>query len=318
MHNKKILNIGTRGSPLALIQARLVQSLLADFENVPKGEWDTRYPICKFKTSGDRLTDRRLIEAGGKGLFTKELEQALLAGDIDIAVHSMKDVPTQGQKGLRIAALLKRADVRDGFISATGVALMDLPKGAVLGTASIRRQAQVSLMRSDLKFTLLRGNVGTRLQRLGEGVCAGTFLAVAGLQRLRREDIITEIISETDMLPAPAQGAIGIEIRSKDDETYERLRPLHHRATHISIAAERAFLQALDGSCRTPIAALAVIDDGQIWLRGQAFSQDGQVYQRQTRTSLGDNPVRAAQECGARMGGEVKAEAGQSLGWQEL
>lgn len=317
--DKKIIKIGTRGSPLALYQARLVQSLLGEAENIATDERDSVYPICVFKTSGDRMTDRRLIEAGGKGLFTKELEQALNNGAIDLAVHSMKDVPTVGQKGLRIATILKRADARDAFISVSAKSLMDLPKGAVLGTASIRRQAQIMALRPDVKFTLLRGNVGTRLQKLQDGVCDATFLAVAGLQRLGREDVITEIIDAAQMLPAPAQGAIGIEIRSKDGDLSQRLSLLHDRVTHIAITAERAFLQALDGSCRTPIAALALIEDNELWFRGEVYAdKDAQVFKCETKIALGDNAVQAAQDCGHSLGRDIRKQAGEALDWQGL
>jgi hydroxymethylbilane synthase len=312
----RTLKIGTRGSPLALYQARLVQRLLGEAENIPVDKRDNAFPIVILKTTGDRLTDRALIEAGGKGLFTKELEEALHDGRIDLAVHSMKDVPTKGHADLEVCTILERADVRDAFISLTAKNLADLPKGATLGTASIRRQAQALRVRPDLKFALLRGNVGTRLQKLADGVCDATFLAAAGLKRLDQQDKITDLIETTTMLPAPAQGAIGIEIRGADDTTRTRLFPLHHQQTAIAIAAERAFLKALDGSCRTPIAALAEINGDTLHFRGEVFTPGGkQSFKRATQIALGDDPMQAALATGMALGHDIRAEAGTSIDW---
>jgi len=303
----RILKIGTRGSPLALYQARLVQKLLADAPGIAAPDFDRAYPIVILKTSGDKLTDRRLIEEGGKGLFTKELEDALIEERIDLAVHSMKDVPTRGQSGLKLGAILKRGDVRDAFISLQAKSLMDLPQGAVLGTASIRRQAQALRLRPDLKPVLLRGNVGTRLKKLEDGVCDATFLAAAGLQRLGQEHVITDLIRTEQMLPAPAQGAIGVEVRADDLAVQKRLAPLHHQATAITIAAERAFLKALDGSCRTPIAALAEIKDGMLGFRGEMFTPGGQdVFARHAKVRLGTDPVQTAKILGAKLGRDIR------------
>ncbi|NNC36994.1 MAG: hydroxymethylbilane synthase [Acidimicrobiales bacterium] len=314
--DQKALKIGTRGSPLALYQARLVQRLLGEAENIAVEDRDIVFPIIVLKTSGDRLTDRALIEAGGKGLFTKELEEALHDERIDLAVHSMKDVPTNGHADLDISTVLKRADVRDAFISLTAKTLNDLPIGATLGTASIRRQAQALRVRPDLKFTLLRGNVGTRLKKLARGECDATFLAAAGLQRLDQADKITDLIETTTMLPAPAQGAIGIEIRKPDAATRKRLDPLHHANTAIAIGAERAFLNALDGSCRTPIAALAEIDGDKLHFRGEVFTPGGDKnYARSARISLGDTPYQAAIATGIALGQEIRAEAGTTIDW---
>ena len=314
--DNKALNIGTRGSPLALYQARLVQRLLGEAGRVAVENRDTAFPIVILKTTGDKLTDRALIEAGGKGLFTKELEEALHDGRIDLAVHSMKDVPTNGHLDLDISTVLERADVRDAFISLTAKSLADLPKGATLGTASIRRRAQALRVRPDLKFALLRGNVGTRLQKLADGVCDATFLAAAGLKRLDQADKITDLIETDTMLPAPAQGAIGIEIRKSDDVTRTRLAPLHHPKTAIAIAAERAFLKALDGSCRTPIAALAEIDGDILRFRGEVFTLGGeQSYSRSTQVTLGDDPHQTATATGIALGQDIRAEAGTSIDW---
>lgn len=314
--DQKILKIGTRGSPLALYQARLVQRLLGKAEKIGEDKRDTAFPIVVLKTSGDRLTDRALIEAGGKGLFTKELEEALHDGRIDLAVHSMKDVPTTGHADLEVSTVLKRADVRDAFISLTAKTLADLPQGATLGTASIRRQAQALRARPDLKFTLLRGNVGTRLAKLAEGECDATFLAAAGLKRLGQADKITDLIETTTMLPAPAQGAIGIETRTTDAAVRKRLAPLHHLPTAIAITAERAFLKALDGSCRTPIAALAEIDGDTLSFRGEVFTPGGgKSFYRATEVSLSGDPMQAARATGIALGHDIRAEAGTSIDW---
>ena len=319
MTTVRTLKIGTRGSPLALYQARLVQRLLGEAENISATQLDTAFPIVILKTSGDQITDRALIEAGGKGLFTKELEEALIDGRIDLAVHSMKDVPTNGRPELSISTILERADVRDAFISLTAKSLTDLPKGAVLGTASIRRQAQALRVRPDLKFTLLRGNVGTRLQKLADGVCDATFLAAAGLQRLNQADKITDLVETGTMLPAPAQGAIGIEIRDADDATRSRLSPLHHEETAVAIAAERAFLNALDGSCRTPIAALAEIDGNVLQFRGEVFTPQGkESFARTTQIIFGDNPLQDAIATGKALGHDIRAEAGTRIVWDGM
>ena len=266
------LKIGTRGSPLALYQARLVQSLLAKRHYSVRPDSD--FPIITFTTSGDKLKGE-LSEFGGKGLFTKELETALARGQIDIAVHSMKDVPTQLQPGHKIGAVLEREDPRDAFISPKYSSIADLPEGAKIGTASLRRRAQLLSMRPDVEFTLLRGNVGTRLQKLGAGDCDATFLAYAGLKRLDQAGVATQVIEPSDMLNAPAQGAIGIELMDHNQEAADRIAPLNHPDTLIAITAERAFLKALDGSCRTPIAALAQIVGGHLKLTGEQLSEDG-------------------------------------------
>jgi len=266
------LKIGTRGSPLALYQASLVQSLLAKQHYVWNAERDL--PIVTFTTSGDKLKGE-LSEFGGKGLFTKELETALKLGDIDIAVHSMKDVPTQLQSGHKIGAVLKREDPRDAFISPRFGSIADLPEGAKVGTASLRRRAQLAAMRPDVEFTLLRGNVGTRLKKLRDGECDATFLAYAGLKRLGQPGVATEIIEPEIMLNAPAQGAIGIEVMDHNEYAASLIAPLNHNYTLIEITAERAFLRALDGSCRTPIASLSEIHQGKLYMRGELFAVDG-------------------------------------------
>ena len=298
------LIIGTRGSPLALYQANIVKSLLGS---------DSEVKI--FKTSGDKLKGD-LKDFGGKGLFTKELEDALMDGRIDMAVHSMKDVPTIGQDSLMIGAVLEREDPRDAFISHKVKRLMDLPHGATVGTASIRRRAQLAALRPDIKFALLRGNVGTRLEKLKSGACDATFLACAGLKRLGQEEVITEAIEGDIMLSAPAQGAIGVEIRKTDIEVQKAVAPLNHRPTELAITAERAFLTALDGSCRTPIAALARLDDDILSFSGEVISKDGSLrFFRYSQILCGTREEALAM--GYSLGLEIRAEIGDRVIWDE-
>ncbi|MEM9600414.1 MAG: hydroxymethylbilane synthase [Pseudomonadota bacterium] len=260
--------IGTRGSPLALYQAEWVQGLLRDRD--PETDWQLRV----LKTSGDTIKGE-LKDFGGKGLFTRELEEALLDGRIDLAVHSMKDVPTVGHERLIIPALLPREDVRDAFIALDHASIDDLPDGALVGTASLRRRAQLATLRPDVRFCLLRGNVQTRLRKLEDGVCDATFLAVAGLNRLGATDRITQAVPTEMMLPAPAQGVVGIEMRRDDTALRETIRTLNDTESEMAITAERAFLRALDGSCRTPIAALAEFDGSELSFRGEVLAKDG-------------------------------------------
>lgn len=309
------VTIGTRGSPLALVQARLVQRLLGEHLGIEAPARDTYLPLKIFTTTGDKLKGR-LSESGGKGLFVKELDEALADGAIDLAVHSMKDVPTVLDPIFMLVATLEREDPRDAFISPKYETLMDLPKGAILGTASLRRQAQAMRLRPDLKLHLLRGNVGTRLARLDEGVCAATFLAVAGLSRLNQTEVITDYVSPETMLPAPAQGAVGVQIRAASLKLGSMLQILHHEPTFLAITAERAFLKALDGSCRTPIAALAEIEGTTLRLRGQALSPDGQrSFERDKTINLGDDPLGAATSLGLELGRQIKHEAGDDIIW---
>jgi hydroxymethylbilane synthase len=246
------IRIGTRGSKLALAQAyQLRDRLIAAHDLAPD---DFEFTI--IKTTGDIITDKPLAEFGGKGLFTKEIEEALIASEIDLAVHSMKDMPTRLPSGLEISCLLPREDVRDAFISPKADRLTGLAKGAVLGTSSLRRQAQVKRLRPDLKIIPYRGNVETRLRKLDDGVADATLLAFAGLRRLGLEARVTALMQTDEMLPAIAQGAIGVESRIGDERMLGFLAPLHDRATSICVEAERAFLAELDGSCQTPIAGL--------------------------------------------------------------
>lgn len=267
------LNIGTRGSPLALAQAHETRARLMAAFGLP----EDAFRIVVIKTTGDRVLDRPLSEIGGKGLFTKEIEDALLDGSIDIAVHSMKDMPVYQPDGLLLDTYLPREDVRDAFVSLHHASLADLPAGTVVGSSSLRRRAQLAHRRPDLHLVEFRGNVQTRLQKLADGVAGATFLAMAGLNRLGRSDVARGAIDVDDMLPAVAQGAIGIERRESDDRAALMLAAIHDHDTGLRLAAERAFLRELDGSCQTPIAGLAVLDDNLLRLRGEILKPDGSV-----------------------------------------
>ncbi len=265
------LKIGTRGSPLALAQAYETRARLMDAFNLP----EDAFTIVVIKTSGDRILDRPLKEVGGKGLFTREIEDDMLAGKIDIAVHSMKDMPVEQPVGLLLETYLPREDVRDAFVSPHVRSIAELEQGETVGTSSLRRKAQLMNRRPDLNVVEFRGNVQTRLQKLEDGVAQCTFLALAGLRRLGMEDIATNPIAVEDMLPAVAQGAIGIERRQDDIRAAEMLEAIHDEKTGQRIACERAYLAALDGSCETPIAGLAELDGGSIHLRAEILRTDG-------------------------------------------
>jgi hydroxymethylbilane synthase len=265
------IRIGTRGSKLALTQARETRRRLMDAHGFAESQFEIRV----IKTSGDLIQDKALRDLGGKGLFTKEIEDALLKGEIDIAVHSMKDVPTRLPAGLEICCILPREDVRDAFISLKARSLEDLPRGAVIGTSSLRRQAQVKRLRPDFRVITYRGNVETRLRKLAEGQADATFLAAAGLRRLGMGGHITALMDTDDMLPAVAQGAIGIEVAQSAALMKALLEPLHHAETAIAVECERAFLARLDGSCRTPIAGLARLVGGELQFAGMILTPDG-------------------------------------------
>lgn len=265
------IRIGTRGSPLALAQAHEVQDRLAKAHGIAKEQ----ITITVIKTSGDQILDRPLAEIGGKGLFTKEIEDALLDGSIDVAVHSMKDMQTALPHGLTVGAVLPREDVRDAFISLKYTKLAAVPAGAVIGTSSLRRQAQLLNARPDLKVIGFRGNVQTRLKKLQDGIADATFLAVAGLNRLGMADRVTEAVETDHMLPAVAQGAIGLEIRDGDTATATLIAALNSAEAAIAVTAERAFLAELEGSCRTPIAGYARLEGSSLVFRGQVLSPDG-------------------------------------------
>jgi hydroxymethylbilane synthase len=265
------LRIGTRGSALALAQAHEVRRLLM----AAHGLDDAAIDIVVIKTTGDRIQDRPLSEAGGKGLFTKEIEEALLDGSVDLAVHSMKDMPTALPEGLAITSMLPREDVRDAFISAKWPSIEALPRGAVVGSSSLRRQAQLRRMRPDLQVVTYRGNVDTRLRKLADGAVDATLLAVAGLNRLGLAEHITAAIPLDVILPAVAQGAVGIETRFDDAATAALLASLNDPATSLCVTAERAFLARLEGSCRTPIAGLGQLEAAVFTFRGAILRPDG-------------------------------------------
>ncbi|MDO8882413.1 hydroxymethylbilane synthase [Pseudotabrizicola sp.] len=265
------LKIGTRGSPLALWQAHEVRRSLMVAFSLPEDAFE----ICVIKVMGDQILDKALKDIGGKGLFTREIEEALLDGGIDIAVHSMKDMPTMQPDGLILDCYLAREDVRDAFVSPTVARLADLQQGAVVGSSSLRRRAQLRLKRPDLQLVEFRGNVQTRMKKLQDGVAVATFLAMAGLNRLGMAHMAQCAIETEDMLPAVAQGAIGIERRLDDANTAALLAAIHHTPTGLRLSAERAMLARLDGSCETPIAGLAVLDGSNLHLRGEILRPDG-------------------------------------------
>ena len=299
------LRIGTRGSPLALAQAEETRDRLM----AAHGLSADAFKIEVIKTTGDQVQDRALSEIGGKGLFTKEIEEALLDGRIDIAVHSMKDMPTVLPDGLEIPCLLPREDVRDAFVSLRHDSIAALPHGAVVGSSSLRRRAQLLHRRPDLKLVEFRGNVQTRLRKLDEGVVEATFLAVAGLNRLGQLDLAANAIEPDEMLPAVAQGAIGIEIRSDDAATATLLAAIHDGATEVRLAAERAFLAGLDGSCRTPIAGLALLDGDDVTFRGEIVRPDGSERLTTERTSTAAD----AAEMGADAAAELRRQGGDGF-----
>lgn len=276
----KKIRIGTRASKLALAQAEEVkQRLIRAYAELTEED----FAIVPMTTTGDRVQDKTLQDIGGKGLFTKEIEEALIAREVDIAVHSMKDMPTHLPTGLIIPCLLEREDPRDAFLSPKANTVDDLPQGATLGTASLRRAAQLKSYRPDLNVIPFRGNVVTRLQKLENGVCDATLLAVAGLKRLGLESHITCPLPTDMCLPAIAQGAIGVECREDDAQTRDLLLAIHHGETALRIAAERSLLATLDGSCRTPIGGLAtVMDDKVLRLEGLVATPDGSICHRRS------------------------------------
>ncbi|HVM82961.1 MAG TPA: hydroxymethylbilane synthase [Candidatus Binatia bacterium] len=299
------LRIGTRGSPLALTQAEMVKAALVAAHPGLAAE---SLEIVPIRTTGDKVQDRTLATIGGKGLFTKEIEEALIDGRVDLAVHSMKDMPTFLPDGLTIAAMLEREDPRDALISPVANSIVTLPRGAVVGTASLRRQAQLLMLRPDLKVQPLRGNVGTRLEKLARGEAAATLLALAGLKRLGRAEAATAILSTDEMLPAVAQGAIGVEIRANDARVRPLVEALDHAPTSIAVAAERACLAELDGSCRTPIAAYAEISGTALRLRGLIALPDGTESHRAEDRGRATRDDAAA--LGRALGQKLKALAG--------
>jgi hydroxymethylbilane synthase len=290
------LRIGTRGSALALAQAHETRARLMAAHALPEAAFE----IVVIKTTGDMVLDRALSEIGGKGLFTKEIEQALLEGGIDLAVHSMKDMPTVLPDGLAMAAYLPREDVRDAFVSPRFASIAELPQGAAVGSSSLRRRAQLLHRRPDLRVVEFRGNVQTRLRKLEDGVAEATFLACAGLNRLGLTDLIRAPIAVEEMLPAVAQGAIGIETRTDDARTRALLAPIACGPTALRLAAERALLAGLDGSCRTPIGGLATLEGDALVLRAEIVRPDGSERLTAER--------RGPASDGAAMGADAAAE----------
>jgi hydroxymethylbilane synthase len=295
--------IGTRGSKLALIQAHMVAAHVGRALGLPPEE---AAEIVVIKTTGDQVQDRNLSELGGKGLFTKEIEDALTDGSIDLAVHSMKDMPTALPDGLVIDCLLERADPRDAFLSSKATSIATLPKGAIVGTSSLRRAAQVKARRPDVSIVPFRGNVDTRLAKLEQGIADATLLAMAGLTRMGLADKVTAALSTDEILPAVAQGAIGIERRASDEDAARIVATFHHAETGLRVAAERALLAVLDGSCRTPIAALAEISGKKLMLRGMILTPDGAEVIETSREGLASD----AAAIGADAGRELKGRAG--------
>ncbi|HWA69264.1 MAG TPA: hydroxymethylbilane synthase [Rhizomicrobium sp.] len=295
-----MIKLGSRGSPLALVQSRLVAAMLGQDAD----------SIQSFMTSGDRLTGS-LQDQGGKGLFTKELDEALLDGRIDAAIHSMKDLPTRMPPGIVLAAVPCREDPRDGFIALKGRTLMDLPPGATVGTASLRRQAQTLHLRPDLKVALLRGRVETRLAKIESGAFDATYLALAGLKRLGLERHAASVVDSEAMPPAPGQGALAITARQGDAQTLALLEALNIAGYSLATTAERSFLEALDGSCRTPIAALATVEGGRLNFLGEVLTPDGaHCWRRRESAALGANGAVTARALGLKLGAEIRAEAG--------
>jgi hydroxymethylbilane synthase len=291
-----LLRIGTRGSPLALAQAHETRRRLS----IALGEPESRFALVVIKTSGDRILDRALSESGGKGLFTKEIDEAQLAHEVDVSVHSGKDLPTKLPDGLIEAGFLEREDPRDAFISLKAKSFADLPEGAIVGTASLRRQAMVRRLRPDLRVELLRGNVQTRLAKLRAGEMDATILALAGLNRLGLAHEAAAVLEPDDFLPAVAQGAIGLVVRDGDAVALAAAKAIHHADTTRAVAAERAFLGVLDGSCKMPIAGHATLVGAGVRLVGLVLSPDGR------RAFDGEATHADAIEAGSMLGRRIK------------
>jgi hydroxymethylbilane synthase len=301
----KPFRIGTRGSPLALAQASETRARLMAAHGMP----EEMFEIVVLSTAGDRITDRSLAEIGGKGLFTQELEEQLLLGDLDFAVHSSKDMPTKLPDGLQLSAYLPREDFRDAFIGRTAPTLTALPDGATVGSSSLRRQALIRRIRPDINVITFRGLVDTRLRKLREGQVDGTLLAFAGLKRLKKEDVVTELLDPEDFPPAPAQGAICVESRIDDTRINAFLEAINDKPTYDAVSCERAFLATLDGSCRTPIAGYAVCEDHQLKFSGLILTPDG----RQEHAITVEGSRDEAEKLGRRAGEAVRAAAGTSF-----
>jgi len=306
------VKIGTRGSPLAMAQAYMTRDLLKGA--FPELKEDGRLEIIVIKTTGDKVLDQPLADIGGKGLFTRELDDALLDGRIDIAVHSMKDVPTYLPEGMELPCMLPREDVRDVLISNKATTVAELADGATIGSASLRRQCQLLAQNSTLNVVNFRGNVQSRIRKLEEGQVDATLLALAGLKRLGLEDQATAILSIDEMLPAIAQGAIGMTTRTGDTSALNLLAELNHEETRIGVTCERAFLAALDGSCRTPIAGHAYKgEDGSLKFRGLVAAPDGTKVYETGDVSCPDFTFEAAKAFGTEQGSMLKEKAGEDF-----
>jgi hydroxymethylbilane synthase len=301
----KPFRIGTRGSPLALAQAHEARDRLMAAHGLP----EEMFEIVVLTTTGDRITDRSLAAIGGKGLFTQELEEKLASGDLDLAVHSAKDMPTVLPEGLYLSAFLPREDIRDAVIGRTAPKLMELPHGATVGSASLRRQALIRRMRPDINVVVFRGAVETRLRKLDEGQVDATLLALAGLKRLGKVSVITDILDPDTFPPAPAQGAICIESRIGDQRTDDLIIPINDPTTFDAVSCERAFLAALDGSCRTPIGGYAICEGDLIKFSGLIITPDG----RNQHSITIDGHRRDAAALGTRAGQDIRARAGSSF-----
>ena len=301
------IKIGTRGSALALAQAHETRSRLMAAHGLGEADFEVKV----ISTAGDRIQDRPLSEVGGKGLFSKEIEAALDQGEIDLAVHSTKDMASTLPDGLEIASYLPREDVRDAFISPSAGSIDELPQGAVVGSSSLRRQALLKRARPDLNVVMFRGNVQTRMEKLNRGDVDATLLAYAGLRRLGMEAVATKLLPTKTFLPAPAQGAICIECRSNDENTKNLVAAINDEATELVIETERAFLRALDGSCRTPIAGLATLELEKITFSGMILSEDGSLV-FETSDECAAN-LEAAQAMGARAGKKLREQAGDDF-----
>ena len=310
-----MVRIGSRASKLAQTQARQIQAAIAAELGAPPEDAERVAPIELITTSGDRIQDRRLLEAGGKGLFTKEIEQALLDGRIDCAVHSYKDVPAEAVTGLVIAAVPEREDPRDAFLSPLHGSFAALPQGARLGTASLRRGAQALHRRPDLHVEMMRGNVDTRLAKLDRGEADAIILALAGLRRLGLDHHVRELLDPIAAPPAPGQGALAVQTRI-DDAAAPWAAALHHRDSAIAVAAERGALVALEGSCRTPIGAYARLDGGALVLTVEALAPDGSARWRRQHThdlSAEPDPESTAAALGLNLGQQIRDEAGDRI-----
>jgi hydroxymethylbilane synthase len=309
-----LLRIGARGSKLSLAQTELTCAALAKHLGADVGDLE----IVPIITSGDRIQDRVLIEAGGKGLFTKELDEALRDNRIDLAIHSLKDLPTLLPDDIALACVPEREDPRDAFVSLKAKTLTDLPPGAVVGSASLRRQAQTLFLRRDLKMAVMRGNVDTRLRKLEGGEADATFLALAGLKRLGLEARASSLVDPQETPPAACQGAIAITSRRADTRTCDMLAGFENTDARAEVEAERAFLAALDGSCRTPIAALARKRGGVLSFIGETLTPNGQRrWRREEKIVLSADVLNVARGLGDALGHDIREEAGDAIAMRD-